>query len=42
MLKEAGSFRGVLVIVFFLGMWWVEDRVTGVAVPTRKFVGMFS
>jgi len=25
-----------------LGMWWVEDRVTGVAVPTRKFVGMFS
>ena len=26
----------------FGGMWWVEDRVTGVAVPTRKFFGMFS
>ena len=23
-------------------MWWVEDGATGVAVPTRKFVGMTS
>ena len=40
--KEAGSIRGGAHSCFFSGMWWVEDGVAGVAVPTRKFDGMFS
>jgi len=26
----------------FLGLWWVDDGVTGVAVPARKCFSMFS
>jgi len=37
--KEAASVRGAH-SCFFGGMWWDENGVIGVAVPTRKFVGM--
>jgi len=40
--KGSGVSQGSAHSCFFWGMWWVEDGATGVAVPTRKFVGMTS
>jgi len=40
--KGSGASQGSAHSWGFSGMWWVEIGVTVVAVPTRKFVGMFS
>jgi len=40
--KGSGISQGGAHSCFFGGMWWVEHGVTGIAVPTRKFVGMSS
>ena len=40
--KGSGVSQGGVLIVVFFEMWWIENGVTGVAVPTGKFVGMTS